>query len=58
MSRSTKMGPGGNTTTNGYTYIFNKYKGHGVGVSSISNRNAKNKLASFCNTGCIGFIKK
>jgi len=47
------MGPGGNTTTNIYTYVFNKYKGQGgVGASTIPIRNAKNRLASFCNTGC------
>ena len=56
MSRKcTKMGPGGNTTTNIYTYVFNKYKGQGgVGASTIPIRNAKNRLASFCNTGCNG----
>lgn len=53
MSKCTKMGPGGNTTTNIYTYVFNKYKGQGgVGASTIPIRNAKNRLASFCNTGC------
>jgi hypothetical protein len=47
------MGPGGNTTTNIYTYVFNKYKGQGgVGASTIPIRNAKNRLASFC--GCNG----
>jgi surface protein len=50
--RSTKMGPGGNTTCNGPTYIYNKYKpgGGGVGASSVSNRRAKNRLATICNT--------
>lgn len=53
MSLSTKMGPGGNITTNGNNYIFNKYTGQdGIGGSSIANRNAKDRLASFCNTGC------
>jgi hypothetical protein len=52
MSRCTKMGPGGNTTTNSNNYNFNKYNGGGIGASSIANRNAKNKVASFCKTGC------
>jgi surface protein len=48
--RSTKMMPGGNTTCNGPTYIYNKYKpgGGGVGASSIANRRAKNRLATIC----------
>jgi hypothetical protein len=48
--RSTKMGPGGNITCNGPTYIYNKYKpgGGGVGASSIANRRAKNRLATIC----------
>jgi len=48
--RSTKMAPGGNTTCNGPTYIYNKYKpgGGGVGASSIANRRAKNRLATIC----------
>jgi len=50
--RSTKMAPGGNTTCNGPTYIYNKFKpgGGGVGASSVSNRRAKNRLATICNT--------
>ena len=50
--RSTKMAPGGNTTCNGPTYIYNKFKpgGGGVGASSIANRRAKNRLATICNT--------
>jgi len=44
------MGLGGNTT-NSNNYNFNKYKGGGVGASTISIRNAKNRLASCCNTG-------
>lgn len=49
--RSTKMGPGGNITCNSSTYIYNKYKPGqgGVGASSISNRRAKNRLATICN---------
>jgi hypothetical protein len=48
--RSTKMNPGGGITCNSYTYLYNKYKpGHGgVGASSISNRRAKNRLATVC----------
>ena len=49
--KSTKMGPGGNLTCNSYTYLYNKYKpgSGGVGASSISNRRAKNRLATVCN---------
>ena len=49
--RSTKMNPGGNITCNSYTYLYNKYKPGtgGVGASSISNRRAKNRLATVCN---------
>jgi surface protein len=49
---STKMAPGGNTTCNGPTYIYNKFKpgGGGIGASSIANRRAKNRLATICNT--------
>jgi len=48
--RSTKMAPGGNTTCNEPTYLYNKYKpgGGGVGASSIANRRAKNRLATIC----------
>jgi len=48
--RSTKMAPGGNTTCNSPTYIYNKFKpgGGGVGASSVSNRRAKNRLATIC----------
>ena len=48
--RSTKMTPGGNITCNSNTYLYNKYKpgGGGVGASSISNRRAKNRLATIC----------
>ena len=48
--RSTKMAPGGNTTCNGPTYIYNKFKpgGGGVGASSVANRRAKNRLATVC----------
>jgi hypothetical protein len=48
--RSTKMNPGGNITCNSSTYLYNKYKpgSGGVGASSISNRRAKNRLATVC----------
>jgi uncharacterized repeat protein (TIGR02543 family) len=48
--RSTKMAPGGNTTCNSATDLYNKYKpgGGGVGASSTANRRAKNRLASVC----------
>ena len=49
--RSTKMTPGGNITCNSATYLYNKYKpgSGGVGASSMSNRRAKNRLATVCN---------
>jgi len=48
--RSTKMAPGGNITCNSATYLYNKYKpgSGGVGASSMSNRRAKNRLATVC----------
>jgi hypothetical protein len=48
--RSTKFAAGGNITTNGYQYIYNKYTPgqSGVGASSIANRRAKNRLSSVC----------
>jgi hypothetical protein len=48
--RSTKFAAGGNTTSNTYQYLYNKYKPGqgGVGASSIANRRAKNRLASVC----------
>ena len=51
--RSTKFSPGGNTTCNTYQYLYNKYRPGqgGVGASSISNRRAKNRLASVCGRG-------
>jgi hypothetical protein len=50
--KSTKMGPGGNTTCNNSTYLYNKYKPGtgGVGASTIANRRAKNRLATVCDT--------
>jgi hypothetical protein len=48
--RSTKFSPGGNVTCNSPTYLYNKYKpgAGGVGASSMSNRRAKNRLATVC----------
>ena len=48
--RSTKMAPGGNITCNSATDLYNKWKpgSGGVGASSISNRRAKNRLATIC----------
>ena len=50
--RSTKFNPGGNVFCNKSTYLYNKYKPGtgGVGASSISNRRAKNRLATVCLT--------
>jgi hypothetical protein len=48
--RSTIMNPGGNIVCNHYNYLYNKYKPGtgGVGASNISNRRAKNRLATVC----------
>lgn len=48
--RSTIMNPGGNIVCNSQTYLYNKYKPGtgGVGASSMSNRRAKNRLATVC----------
>jgi len=48
--RSTKFNPGGNITCNSPTYLYNKYKpgAGGIGASSMSNRRAKNRLATVC----------
>jgi uncharacterized repeat protein (TIGR02543 family) len=48
--RSTKFNPGGNILCNSPTYLYNKYKPGtgGVGASSMSNRRAKNRLATVC----------
>lgn len=48
--RSTKFNPGGNVTCNSPIYLYNKYKPGtgGVGASSMSNRRAKNRLATVC----------
>jgi hypothetical protein len=46
------MTPGGNISCNSETYLYNKYKpgSGGIGASSISNRRAKNRLATICDT--------
>lgn len=48
--RSTKFAAGGNTTSNTNQYLYNKYKPGtgGIGASSMSNRRAKNRLATVC----------
>ena len=48
--RSTKMAPGGNTTCNNHTYLYNKYHAgnNGIGACSVANRRAKNRLATVC----------
>lgn len=48
--RSTKMAPGGNTTCNGPTYIYNKYNpgNTGIGAQSTAVRRAKNIKAAVC----------
>jgi hypothetical protein len=48
--RSTLMSPGGNLICNNHTYLYNKFKPGtgGVGASNISNRRAKNRLATVC----------
>lgn len=49
--RSTKFAAGGNSSTNTYQYMYNKYKPGqgGVGASSIATRRAKNRQATICN---------
>lgn len=53
--RSTKMGAGGNATTNTYQNVFNKYKPGqgGIGASSIATRRAKSRLATVCDNQCF-----
>jgi hypothetical protein len=48
--RSTKFNPGGNITCNSPTYLYNKFKPGtgGVGASNMSNRRAKNRVATVC----------
>ncbi len=48
--RTTKFAAGGNSITNRPQNPYNKYTpgSNGIGSSSISNRRAKNRLASIC----------
>ena len=48
--RSTKMAPGGNTTCNSPSYIYNKYNpgNTGIGAQSTAVRRAKNIKAAVC----------
>ena len=54
--RSTKFNPGGNITCNSATYLYNKFKPGtgGVGASNISNRRAKNRVATVCQDKACG----
>ena len=53
MSRTTKLGPGGNTIVNGGNYSFNKYSSNrGVCSTSISNFYALKRSATFCKKDC------
>ena len=54
--RSTKFNPGGNITCNGPTYLYNKFKPGtgGVGASNVSNRRAKNRVATVCQSNECG----
>lgn len=54
--KSTKFAAGGNSITNTNQYIYNKFKpgNGGVGASSISNRRAKNRLATVCDNNSCG----
>jgi len=56
--RSTIMNPGGGVYCNSSTYIYNKYKPGtgGVGASSMSNRRAKNRLATVCGVNKTGSV--
>ena len=56
MSRSTLFFTGGGKITNKATTLYNTYKpgGGGIGGSSISNRRAKNRLATVCEYGKCG----
>jgi surface protein len=48
----TMMNPGGTVITNVKTNLYNEYKpGGGVGASSVSNRRAKNRFATICESG-------
>jgi hypothetical protein len=55
--RTTLFNAGGNAVCNKPQYIYNKYKpgGSGIGASNISNRRARNRLATTCESGCGSF---
>jgi hypothetical protein len=61
--RSTKFNPGGNVYCNKPRYLYNKFRPGtgGVGASNISNRRAKNRIASSCsdvnNAQCGAFYQ-
>jgi len=48
--RSTKLSPGGNSICNTKQYLYNKYTPgqNGIGATTISNRRARNRLATVC----------
>ena len=52
------MNPGGGVYCNSSTYLYNKYKPGtgGVGASSMSNRRAKNRLATVCGVNKTGSV--
>ena len=54
--RSTKFNPGGNITCNSSTYLYNQFKPGtgGVGATNISNRRAKNRVATVCQDKSCG----
>jgi hypothetical protein len=59
--RSTKFNPGGNVYCNKSRYLYNKYRPGqgGVGACNISNRRAKNRIATVCggeNNHCGSFF--
>lgn len=61
--KSTKMFPGGSSPCScdgSPTYLYNKYTpgSGGVGASSVSNRRAKNRLATVCKQNATGKVKK
>lgn len=56
-AKSRKMIPGGGIQCNQPSNLFNKFKPGtgGVGASSTSNRRAKNRIATVCQTPCGQF---
>jgi hypothetical protein len=61
--KSTLMAPGGNVFCNKSQYLYNKYRPGtgGIGACNISNRRAKNRIASSCmdvkNAHCGAFYQ-